>query len=294
MKHVPSLVAITGSFLAGCSGPTGGEPGDAAVLAPEGVEGGYGLVVLSHEVDDPGVQVSGQFVHYRGPTRAQVLHALALPEQAWLVGEAPPPGECRPVSVRPADLDDGGSIDLLGAGELRVTPPGDAAAPLVLAPREFPHVHFAISGVVYDAHAPEALPFEAGGVYRVEAGGETVGGFEQSVRAPAALRIRIVEVDEAGLHVEWEQAGAAVVTLSRDVGSRTVGVQCAADRDDAADVPWEALRALAPGDVQLTVARVTAVPLRAPELDEGDLVFVSRDTTEVRLPAGAGPDDLAD
>jgi hypothetical protein len=277
-----STVAF-GAALAGsaCSGP-GAEGPDAAAPAP--AEGRYGLVVLSHDYDDFGVQVSGQFVHYRGPARAEVLHALALPENAWLVGGRPAPGECRAVGSRPAALDEAGSIDLMGAGNLRITPPEPLDTPMVLAPREFPYVHFAMSGVVYDADAPQQLPYLARGHYRVEAPGDAIGGFRGEVTAPTAVRLKGADFEAGGLSVRWDGAGPAVVTLSRDVGSRTVGVQCASAGEEGLQVPWDMLRALGAGAAQLSVARVSTAPLRAPGLDDGDVVFVARDTAEVRIP----------
>jgi hypothetical protein len=283
MNRPLPLAAFAALVAPACSGPEAEGP-DAAAPAP--VERGYGLVVLSHDFNETGVQVNGQFVRSRGPSRAEVLHALALPEHAWLASGAPAPGECRPVGAHAASLDRDAAIELLSAGELRIAPPEPLDSTLRLAPREFPYVHFAMAGVVYDADAPEELPYVAGGRYRIEARGDAVGAFSGEVLAPGAVRLLAVDTDAGGLAVEWEGAGPAVVTLSRDVGSRTVGVQCTGE--DRVHISWAALRVLGPGATQLSVARVTTSPLRAPGLDDGDVVFVARDTAEVRLPDAAG------
>ncbi len=264
------IAALCG-VLAACSSAADLPPDEATELA----EGRYGLVVLTHEAGEPGVAVSGQLMSWRGWTRSEALHALALPEQAWLLA---PRGEgcaLRVVGGEPELA--GASIDLLSAGPLRVR---SETQSLELQPRDFPSVLFALSGVVYDADAPE-LPF-GDALYRVDAPGDELGALAGEVEAPPALQIEELTQDASGLHVTWSGARRTTVMLSRDRGSRTIGVVCSAS-EQRLTVPPAALRQLGVGPAQLVVAKTQRAALRSAELDEAHLLFVSRDTREVRI-----------
>lgn len=269
-------------LLAACSGADApevqsGADGDA--------EGRYGLVVLDHAYGDPGVAVSGQFMAYSGYSRDTALHALSSPENAWLLEAAPEPGQCRRVVASGAEEPAGAAIDLLGAGLLNVRPPDPLDdAPVELAPRPFPTVVFALSGVVYDTGAPQDLPYLAGGTYRVHApGGVEVGELFAEVEAPASVRIVSHAGGlDSGLTVRWSGEPSAVVVVSRDFGARTLGVLCAGD-GGSVHIPRVALTALGSGATQLVVARAERVSTTISGLDEADVLFVSRDAVELRL-----------
>jgi len=255
-------------------------------------EGRYGLILLTHDFAEVGVAVSAQLLHYQHQTRSSALHALALPEQAWLVADRPTPGECRTVDASAAPLGDAASIDLLDAGTLRVTPPEPLDVPLRLEARDFPRLLFSVSGVVYDADAPEQLPYLARGRYRVEAAGAEVGPFVGTVDAPGPVRLDVVDLDDGGLHLEWLGGGPATVTLSRDRGSSTLGLQCTSGTEGRFDFSIGLLRALGPGEAQLTVARVSTAPLSVPTIADADLMFVSRDTVDLLVPDPAQGEGL--
>ncbi len=268
-------------LLAACSGA---DVPDVQAGADTSAEGRYGLVVLSHAYGDPGVAVSGQFMAYTGYTRDSALHALSSPEDAWLLQTPPEPGRCRRVVANGVQASASAAIDLLGAGPLSVRPPDPLdETPVELAPRSFPTVVFALSGVVYDTGAPQDLPFMAGGTYRVQAPGGEVGEVFAEVRAPFGVRIvSHAGGVESGLTVRWSGEPSAVVVLSRDFGARTVGVLCAGE-DGSARVPSAALSALGSGTTQLVVARAERVSTTISGLDEADVLFVSRDAVELRL-----------
>ncbi len=245
-------------------------------------EGRYGLVVLSHAYGERGVSVSGQFMAYEGFTREAALHALLPVEDAWRLRGMPEPGGC--LSLATSAPDTAGAIDLLGAGPLRVRPPGplDHTA-IELAPRPFPTVLFALSGVVYDAGAPQQLPFLAGGTYRVHAAGGEVGEVFAEVSAPEGVRITSHRGGaQTGLEVRWSGASTAFVTLSRDAGTRTLGVVCGGE-SGRAFVPPSALARLGADTLQLEVARAERSSTAIAGLDDADVVFVSRDTVDLRL-----------
>lgn len=284
----PSLRAACAPLLvlvgAGCSGDLLDPANPDA--ASTTTSGGYALVVLSHDHGEPGVAFSGQFVRYRGLDGHQALHAMALPEEAWLVEDAAPIGRCVAVeSDEPLAVDgsEEATIDLLSAGTVAIHPPAPLQVPLTLQPRTFPQLNVAVAGVVYDADAPQELPYLATGAYRIEADGEEVGALRAVIEAPRAARLDTTEVTEDGLAVGWTGDEPAQLVLSRSVGARTLGVACGAEGGEAL-IPAEMLAALGPGRVQLTVSRTSRAPLEVAGLDEGHLVFVSRDATTVRLP----------
>ena len=280
-----SILQASVAGIAGCGSEESIELTDAAA-PPEPAMGSYGLVLLSHESGDEGVAVSGQFLLYAGQSRASALHALALPEQAWLVGEHPVPGECGVVDSRPAPLtDDGdGSIDLLDVGRLQVRAEGFGNSSLLLEPREFPRVLLSISGVVYDADAPEQLHFRAGAHYRVRSPGGEVGPLDGRVRAPRPIGRVQSHLNHRGLDVAWEPAGRVLIILSRDLRSGTKGVVCTSQGRGRFLVPRAELAQLGPGESQLLVARVRRVSVASPGLAETHLIFLSQNTQTVHLP----------
>lgn len=258
--------------------------GDAGGVDRPVAEGRYGLVVLTHQFSEPGVEVSGQLMVYRDRSRTAALHALALPEQAWLTGALPEPQRCVAVSAGAERAPAGASVDLLSAGELVVHPPAPLDTPTWLPPRDFPPITFAVSGVVYDAVAPQQLPYLAGGTYLVQATGDEVGPFTGEVEAPGPTWLREHSFDADGLHLRLGGEGPAVVVVSRDAGSMTTGVQCHLEGPDEVLVPAEALAAFGAGDAQLVVARITHGSLSIDGLDEAELLFVSRDASDIHIP----------
>lgn len=285
-------VAHLGLALAflGCS------PDDAShdPASPSGAptEGGYALLVLTHQYAEAGIEVSGQVMTYRGRTRTGALHALALPEQAWLTGPRPDEGTCALVSAGTQVPDGATSIDLLNVGELAIQPPEPLNTPLRLAPRDFPRITFTVSGVVYDAVAPQKLPYLAPGLYQVDAPGDELGPLHGEVEAATPTWIGGHGFEEGGLRVQIGGAGPATVMLSRDVGSITVGLTCQS-ADDELLVPEESLRQLGAGPAQLVVARVSTGSLQLDGLDDADLLFVSRDAADVHIPEAIETDGAA-
>lgn len=264
-----------GAALGGCAAPVVGDV-DASQNPPD--EGRYGLVVLTHEFAEPGVEVSGQLLAYDGQSRGDALHALAVPVQAWLTKTEEVPG-CRRV-IEP--FTQHGQVDLLSAGVLTVTAPAPLSTEMNVAPSDFPALRFSLTGVVYDANAPEALPYLAGGAYQLAAPGEETGALSGVV--VAAPPIWIVEARQAadGLHVRWGGDGPAQVVVARDGAHSTVGIVCGGDGNELT-IPIEDLWFLGPGAAEMAVARVTRAPLAVVGLDAGDAVFVSRDTAQIEL-----------
>lgn len=280
-----SLVAVT--LFAACSSPAD-EP---ASPRPALGEGRYGLFVMTHDYGEPGVAVSGQFAVWEGRQRDDVLHALALPDMAWLVSGVPGLGQCRAVAAPRTPVVDGteAHIELLGVGELTVEAPVEAPAVdgiLRLQPRDFPRVLFSLGGVVYDADAPQALPYVAQGTYRVSAPGDELGPVIAEIAAPGEVRLEHSRFDAAGLEVRWSGHGVAVLTLSRESGGETRGVQCHAPGGASFVVPAGLLADFGGGDAQLSVGEITRRRVRVAGLSAMDLFFVSRDQAVVRLPAG--------
>lgn len=247
----------------------------------------FGLVVLTHQAGEPGVAVSGQLLSARGPTRATALHALTQPEQTWLALAATEPGTCRMIRTEHGALPAGSSIDLLSAGELTVSAPGRRDTPFVLPPRDFPPISFGVNGVVYDGEAPEVLPYRPGGLYQIAAPGDELGPIGGAIVAPGAIDVESHSFDDDGLTVRW-QGDDALVIVSRDTGSDTVGLVCQ-PTDTAVRIDPDALALLGPGDAQLVVARVRRAPLLVDGLSHTELLFITRQTIDLTVPAIGHP-----
>jgi len=252
----------------------------------------FGLLMLTHDRGEPGVTVSGQLMATRGPSRSAALHALTQPEQAWLVTETVEAGECRAMHTEHGALNPGSTIDLLSVGDVSVSAPDRRDAPLDLPPRDFPPVSFALSGVVYDGDAPEAVPYRSGGLYRVSAPGDQLGPLGGAIVAPRPVTIEPSPIDDSGLLVRIGDAEDALIVVSRDEGRATTGVLCRTRRGEVL-VPREALERLGPGDTQIAAARVRRSPLLVDGLADAELVFMTRDTIDLQLPdlrsTGEGP-----
>lgn len=316
-----TAACLTAGLLGACSAPSevqatrGGAPFSpppeaAEPAGSEGAMGGgrYGLFVLTHDADESGVAVSGQLAVFTGFGRNEVLHALTGPEVAWLAAGTPAPGRCRAVAAPHAGLDDGGdgAVDLLAAGDLTVQAPaspgdapeasdGAADAPdapdaLRLAPRAFPRLLFSMGGLIYDADAPEALPYVPGGTYRLSAPGDEVGPIAAEIRAPGPVAIESAAVGPGGLEVRYSARGGAIVTVTREVAGAARGVQCrvAAPKNTSGTrvftVPAAALAELGVGEALLSVAELGRRRVAVSGLSALDLFFVSRDQTVLRLP----------
>ncbi len=283
-RLAPALAAS--ALAAGCSSPVD-EPA-APRAETQGTEAGglgrYGLLVMTHDHGERGVSVSGQFAAWTEQRRSEVLHALALPDMAWLVSAVPPTGRCRSVAAPRQPVADGaaGHIELLSVGELTVSGSDEV---LRLAPRPFPRVLFSLGGVAYDADDPEALPFVPHGRYRVRAPGDELGALSAELSAPGDVRILGTSMDEAGLEVRWQGEQDAVLTLSRASGAETWGVQCRAPAGGHMVVPAERLAEFGPGEASLSVGEITRRPVTVAGLPAVDLFFVSRDLAVVQIPA---------
>jgi hypothetical protein len=273
-SRLTAALALTASF--GCAeAPSLLSAEEAPAL---GGERHHGLVVLTHEYNEPGVAVSGQLMRWRGTSRAAALHALAVPEQAFLAATPPAPGTCRALVLGDEPAPE--SVDLLAVGPMTVRPPARQA--MELSPRDFPAVTFRLSGVVYDADAPEQLDFVAGGDYTVSAPGDELGAVTGRVEAPPPVWLQQVTVDDEGVQVRWGGPADATVLLWRDVGALTVGVACRGE-GGSATVDAAELTRLGGSDLQLVVAQVRRAPLQVDGVDDATLIFVSRDTAELDL-----------
>lgn len=278
-----TAVAIGLALAASACSPDADGIGPAAIYDEPISEARFGLVLLTHDRGEAGVTVSGQLMAARGPSRSAALHALAQPEQVWMATEAIEPGECRLMHTEHGAPSPGSTVDLLSVGELTVSAPDRRDTPLALPPRDFPPVSFALSGVVYDGDAPEALPYRTGGLYRVSAPGDQLGPLGGAVVAPRPVRIDGARLDDDGLHVRWSDAGEALLVLSRDTGRDTFGLVCHA-RGGATLLPREAVERLGAGEAQLAAARIRRSPLLVEGLADAELLFITRDTTDLRIP----------
>lgn len=281
--HFTPLLILAG-LAAACSAPA---TDDADALATDPETGRYGLVVLTHEFAEPGVEVSGQLLDYSAPSLTDALHALAVPVEAWLT-QARGPADCRVVA---APFEQRGHVDLLSAGTLRVSAPDPLDQAMTIEPTAFPSLRFSLSGVVYDAAAPEALPYLARGQYRVSAPGAEVGPIQAQVPSADPVWIKDVAQGADGLVVRWGGSGLAHLVLARDTPTRTIGVVCSSE-DGEVLVDADLLRSVGPGGAQLVVARSTRTPTRIEGLDAAEILFVTRDTVHIDLgPAGSAEEN---
>ena len=245
-------------------------------------EGRDGLLVFTHHFGDPGIAVSGQLMAWQATELMDAHHALALPVQAWLLGAALEPDQCHRVEA--AIIDPLVRIDLLSAGALTITAPGSSHTPLVIEPVDFPPIRFSLSGVVYDADAPESLPYRAEDTYLLSASGDQIGAFRGELTAPGAVWIKRQYFDQSGLHIEWGGDGPTQIILTQDIAGRSVGLVCTGT-DHSMIIDTATLAALSPGSAQLVVAQVNHTAISAEGLDSVDLLFVSRDDTDLTLPS---------
>lgn len=245
-------------------------------------EGRDGLLVLTHHFGEPGVAVSGQLMAWQATEPANAHHALALPVQAWLLETDLESDQCRQVEA--AIIDPLVRIDLLSAGALTITAPSSLHAPLIIEPVDFPPIRFSLSGVVYDADAPEHLPYRAEDTYLVSASGDQIGAFRGELTAPNAVWIKRQYFDRNGLHIEWGGDGSTQIILTQDIAGRSVGLVCTGT-DHSMMIDTATLASLSPGSAQLVVAQVNHTAISAEGLDIVELLFVSRDDTDLTLPS---------
>lgn len=282
-----SAISIMAALVAtGCSAP---DEGDVDAQPHTTQTGRYGLILLTHEFAEAGVEVSGQLLAYDAPSRTDALHALAVPVEAWLTEAGSAPG-CRPVS---APFDHQGHVDLLSAGPLRIQAPAPLDQAMTIEPRAFPVLRFSLSGVVYDADAPQALPYLAGGEYAVSAPGAEVGEFGGGLAAAGPVWLTEVSQTAGGLQLAWGGAGPAHVVVARDTADRTVGVVCSSARN-ALTIDAESLRALGKGEAQVVIARLSRTTLDIAGLDAAEAVFISRDTVNIDLVPRTVADEIED
>lgn len=246
-----------------------------------GESGRYGLVVLTTQLGEPGVAVSGQLLDYQGITRRDALLALAAPELAWLDGLDLPPGGCHLLDADAPDPGPGARVDLLDAGPLAVRAPDPLDDRLVVPPRALPPLVMALAGVVYDGDA--RLPYLAGGTYALHAEGGEVGPLTAEIEAPAPVWLEGHTLDEGGLDVHIGGGPDALVLLARG-GLRPVGAACRPrEGADRLRMPPEALHHLGAGPAELALVRLTRGPIAGDGLP-GAVVFITRDATWLTLP----------
>lgn len=277
--------ALVSTLLGACRESAPSAPAPPLAQA----ESSVALFVLTHSHGEAGVQVSGQVLSWSAFDEldtAQVLHTVALPEQVWLASSltrtGPPSAGCQPLRTQRA-LPRHGQIDLLDAGALHVRGPAVLQQPgLDTYPRSLPPVVLRLAGVVYDAQAPDALPYVAAGRYHFAVDGAQVGPAAASILAPPAVRIEEILTDDAGLWVRWAGAPQAQIYLSHEQGQDSLGLACAG-RAHELWVPWSQIEALGAESVELSISTSEAVSFSAEGLGEGILMFVVRDARQLRL-----------
>jgi hypothetical protein len=273
-------VLLSAVALGACSAPVDPSESPAPpVEASDAPAERYGLVVLSRTVGEPGVSVSGQLLDFEGVTRHEALTALATPDDAWLVADAPDAGTCRALLIEADPIEVAARVDVLDAGMLRVRPP--ELQGMYVSPRTLPPVVTAIAGVVYDADAPEALPMTPGH-WRVQAPGAEVGPVSGEVEAPDGIWLNSAEFDDDGLRVVTTEDDATVL-ISRMRDAQTLGVVCRT-QDGVIDISATHLAHLGAGPADIAVSNVHRAPLRVDGSEAGDLLFVVRDADELHIP----------
>jgi hypothetical protein len=274
--------------LAACSGPADDPEGldPSGPAAAELRASRHGLVVLEHDQGEAGVALRGQFIDSRGLGPSDALGLLALPEVEWSSGHLEP-GECRVHASEVELLDDTGrrSLSLLSAGALRVRAEGVPGEGLKLSPAALPRVLFAVRGVVYDAYAPEVLPYGPGARYTVRADGDEIGRFEAYIDAPETPKLVGAERVEQGIRVHFEASADVRLMLARQDSGETRAVVCRPTQSDQGFFPAELVEAVGRGALEVAVVRTHRRSVQVEGLDRLDLLFVSRDRADV--PGGA-------
>lgn len=276
----PLSPILASALLAAC--------GDGLIEVEQGREtpgesGRYGLVVLTAQLGEPGVAISGQLLDYQGITRRDALLALAAPELAWLAELELSPGTCRLLDTDASEPRALARVDLLDAGPLVVRVPDPLDDVQAVPPRELPPLVAALAGVVYDAATP--LPYLAGGTYRLDAEGAETGPVTAEIEAPGPvwLEAHTLDPDDDSLDVRIGGGPDALVLLSR-VGTHPVAAACRPlEGADALRVPPEALRHLGGGLTELALIRLRRSPLHSEGLP-GTVLFITRDATWLTLP----------
>ncbi len=237
-------------------------------------------MVLTAQLGEPGVDVSGQLLDYQGMTRRDALLALAAPELAWLAELEVSPGTCRLLDADTPEPSALARVDLLDAGPLVLRVPDPLDDRLTIAPRELPPLVAALAGVVYDAATQ--LPYLAGGTYRLEAEGAETGPLAAEVEAPGPVWLEAHSIDEDGLEVRIGGGPDALVLLTR-VGHPVAAACRPLEGADALRLPPEALRHVGSGPAELALIRLRRSPLAA-EVLPGTVLFITRDATWLTLP----------
>ena len=177
-------------------------------------------VVLQPKEDElepePGLQIRGRFIEYRGVSEDFVRARTNLPVPAWrqLV-----PGQCiasdalLPAASAPVGDNPDRELSLIDAGDLRVMVGGrEIVAPLALVPDILPW----LAGVEYthvDDRLPRLAPAPDGTspVFVSIDGAPEVGldGFSVGASVPVALEVEAASVDDNRMTIHWRPPGDA-------------------------------------------------------------------------------------
>jgi len=276
-RLAPTLCLLIAPLLAACA--DGVAEVQAVDPAPP-ASGRYGLVVLTAQLGEPGIALSGQLMDYQGVSQADALRALTAPELVWLADDHLAAGTCQLLDTEPHSPEGHTQVDLLDAGPILVRAPAPLEEGQLVPPRELPALVNALAGVVYDADTD--LPYLSGGLYRVQADGAELGALSGEVEAPGPVWLDSHQLDDAGLDLHLGGGPDAYVVLTRAAAGRAVAC-LPLEGADALRVPPEALRHLGPGTIEIDLLRVRRAPLVAEGLP-GALLFVTRDATWLTLP----------
>ncbi|MGK0359844.1 MAG: hypothetical protein ACI9U2_002150 [Bradymonadia bacterium] len=269
---------LTALAFSACSGDLDDPsvlPSSIPLPAPAEAEQ-YGLIVLSQTIGEEAVSVSGQLLDYAGVDRDDALAALATPDDAWLVAPAPPAQTCRRMNIAAEPMGDDARIDLLDAGLLRISAPGEPV--LLIVPTALPPVVTAIAGVVYDG---EAVELTGSDPWRISTAGAETGPIAGEVEPPDAALLNSVGLEDEGLVITT--SAPATVVLSRVDGVRTQGLVCGVG-ETPLHLDWATLAHLGEGVADIAALTVRRAPLLIDGADAGDLLFVVRDADELFIP----------
>ncbi len=254
MSRLPLLLLT----LWACDSPED-PPGARAQL------GRSALIVLEHHRGEQGISVQAQAMEWRAESAEAALHALVIPQLAWLLD--PEPG-CQLLETNAEPWE---QIDLLNMGILKISAP---QGELKIEGREFSSLDFSISGQLYDSSSGD-LPFQPQSFYEISARGGELGAFNSGeIPAPSSLQIRSLSLDEAYLSLDWSGDEEALLLISRDVGSQTLGLRCSGQRR----IPRGLLDSLGAGELELNIYHLLRSSLEIPNLDQADLLFLTRDS----------------